>query len=639
MRLYEYVFELQDRVTKTMEKIQGGQTAMMRKFQQSQRAGVDAYDKVRHSAVGYEGVLNRIKRLTVGIFATGAILMAARDLTAVTAKYQAYDNAINFASGSAAEAAKNQEFLAKTITDYKLPIEASTSGFKQLAASMMGTKLQGQATRDIFDGVSVAATAMNLSGEQVNGTYLALGQMMSKGKVQAEELRGQLGERLPGAFLIAARAMGVTQAKLNKMLEQGEVISDVFLPKFAAELKRTFEGALPDAINSLQANMNAFETETTRMKVQLGTELRPAMASFFETMSEGLREINPLLMSSGQSLNAYLVANKDGMLNVIKSGVGFLQFIADHRSQIVFLAKAYLTYKAAMIGYNLAIKGSIMFLTAYNAILRFTATASLIAATGIHTAKDAMAAFNLVTGMSPLGAIAALLVTAGTAFLLFRGKLKSSNDEFERFNKLNEDFAKSQDAQKSIDELYANRGSLSQRQAMDLQNRIKGQYESVEDQRTAAKIAFDQFNRANDIEALREKRANFLPLTSQTEIDATQSKIDEYNNLKKLNDTLYGNMGKLSKMMGGMAQVSKAMGLDTTDPVNPATPDATTQGSIDGIIAGGKKVTHVTLNIDTINGIGEVISTTVGENLDEIGDKILEVVTRALNGATQTAGN
>lgn len=612
---------------------------MMRKFQQSQRAGVDAYDKVRHSAVGYEGVLNRIKRLTVGIFATGAILMAARDLTAVTAKYQAYDNAINFASGSAAEAAKNQEFLAKTITDYKLPIEASTSGFKQLAASMMGTKLQGQATRDIFDGVSVAATAMNLSGEQVNGTYLALGQMMSKGKVQAEELRGQLGERLPGAFLIAARAMGVTQAKLNKMLEQGEVISDVFLPKFAAELKRTFEGALPDAINSLQANMNAFETETTRMKVQLGTELRPAMASFFETMSEGLREINPLLMSSGQSLNAYLVANKDGMLNVIKSGVGFLQFIADHRSQIVFLAKAYLTYKAAMIGYNLAIKGSIMFLTAYNAILRFTATASLIAATGIHTAKDAMAAFNLVTGMSPLGAIAALLVTAGTAFLLFRGKLKSSNDEFERFNKLNEDFAKSQDAQKSIDELYANRGSLSQRQAMDLQNRIKGQYESVEDQRTAAKIAFDQFNRANDIEALREKRANFLPLTSQTEIDATQSKIDEYNNLKKLNDTLYGNMGKLSKMMGGMAQVSKAMGLDTTDPVNPATPDATTQGSIDGIIAGGKKVTHVTLNIDTINGIGEVISTTVGENLDEIGDKILEVVTRALNGATQTAGN
>lgn len=622
-----------------MEKIQGGQTAMMRKFQQSQRAGVDAYDKVRHSAVGYEGVLNRIKRLTVGIFATGAILMAARDLTAVTAKYQAYDNAINFASGSAAEAAKNQEFLAKTITDYKLPIEASTSGFKQLAASMMGTKLQGQATRDIFDGVSVAATAMNLSGEQVNGTYLALGQMMSKGKVQAEELRGQLGERLPGAFLIAARAMGVTQAKLNKMLEQGEVISDVFLPKFAAELKRTFEGALPDAINSLQANMNAFETETTRMKVQLGTELRPAMASFFETMSEGLREINPLLMSSGQSLNAYLVANKDGMLNVIKSGVGFLQFIADHRSQIVFLAKAYLTYKAAMIGYNLAIKGSIMFLTAYNAILRFTATASLIAATGIHTAKDAMAAFNLVTGMSPLGAIAALLVTAGTAFLLFRGKLKSSNDEFERFNKLNEDFAKSQDAQKSIDELYANRGSLSQRQAMDLQNRIKGQYESVEDQRTAAKIAFDQFNRANDIEALREKRANFLPLTSQTEIDATQSKIDEYNNLKKLNDTLYGNMGKLSKMMGGMAQVSKAMGLDTTDPVNPATPDATTQGSIDGIIAGGKKVTHVTLNIDTINGIGEVISTTVGENLDEIGDKILEVVTRALNGATQTAGN
>ena len=41
---------------------------------------------------------------------------------------------------------------------------------------------------------------MGLSADQTSGVLLALQQMISKGTVQAEELRGQLGERLPGAL-------------------------------------------------------------------------------------------------------------------------------------------------------------------------------------------------------------------------------------------------------------------------------------------------------------------------------------------------------------------------------------------------------------------------------------------------------
>lgn len=639
MRLYEYVFELQDRVTKTMEKISNGQTSMMRQFQRTQKAGTEAYNGVRHAAVGYEGVLNRIKRLTVGLFATGALVMATNDLVAVTARFQAYENAINFASGASSEAAKNQEFLQNTIDKYKLPLEASTSGFKQLTASMMGTKLQGQATRDIFEGVSVAATAMNLTGEQVNGTYLALGQIMSKGKVQAEELRGQLGERLPGAFLIAARAMGVTQAELNKLLETGEVYSEDFLPKFAAELKRTFEKALPDALLSLQSSRNAYETEVTRMKVLLGNELLPAMASFYETMGEGLRELNPLLISSGQSLNAYLVANRENFLGVLKSGVGFLKFLADHRQEITFLIKAYVTYKAAVIGYNLAIKATTFLLGAYQVVLRTVGTLSLIAATGIKTARDAMAAFNLVVGANPLGALAAVLAAAGTAFLLFRNKMKQSNDEFERFNRLQEDFKNNQASIADSERLFQNLNKLNQRQREGLASQLESQRNNVEDQLLQNRLSVQGV----DIEDLRARYrrvrgdGSAKPTPMAIELDRQirnyETATNQINQLTKSFDQL---SNRLNVVNGFVRAGQNAPG--GTDPVNPQ-PDAQTQQSLDGIIAGGKKVTHVTLNIDTINGIGEVISTTVGENLDDIGDKILEVVTRALNGATQTIGN
>jgi tape measure domain-containing protein len=108
---------------------------------------------------------------------------------------------------------------------------------------------------------------MSLSADDAQGVFLALGQIASKGKVQAEELRGQIGERVPGAFGIAARAMGVTTAELDKMMEQGKLTASDFLPKFAAEMEKTFQGAVPKAANSLQANMNRISNAFYDFKV------------------------------------------------------------------------------------------------------------------------------------------------------------------------------------------------------------------------------------------------------------------------------------------------------------------------------------------------------------------------------------
>jgi tape measure domain-containing protein len=637
MKLYEYVFELQDRVTKVMDRIEGGQGKLMRKFQQSQRAGVKAYDRVKSSAIGYEGVLNRIKRTAVGVFATGAMLMAARDLTAVTAKYEAFGNVISFASGAANEATKNQKFLNETIDRYKLPLESSNEGFSKLAGAMMNTKLQGQATRDIFEGVSVAATGLKMKSDAVNGSFLALSQIMSKGKVQAEELRGQLGERIPGAFNIAARAMGMTQDKLNKMLETGKVTAVEFLPKFAAELKKTFEGAIPTAINSLQANMNAYETQVTRLKVSLGNELKPAITAFFSTMSEGLKELSPLLIRSGQGLNNYLTANRDNLLSMMKSGVALVKYLIDHRKQIAFLVKAYVTYKAAMIGYNLAIKASTFLLTAYQVVLKTVGTVSLITATGIKTARDAMAAFNLVTGMSPIGAIAALLATAGTAFLLFRGKLKKSNDEFERFNKLNDQFKEGQKSREETTRLFNNLDKLNPRQRESLLSDLTSQRQGVEDQLMNSKLLLQETN----ISDLRKQYTEATTgNTNAAEIGNISRQINAYEKAESQRKKLSKSFDRLSNQISlvqGLVNVGNAPG--GTGSSSPLDAGSTVQQGIDGVIAGGKKVTHVTLNIDTINGIGEVISTTVGENIDDISEKILEVMTRAINGGVQSVRN
>lgn len=195
-----------------------------------------------------------------------------------TADVQGLNNAIKFSGGT--EGANNLAFVKKTVDDLKLPLEASLEGFKTLSGGLMGTGMTGKQTQDIFTSVAEGATVMGLKSEETKGALLALAQMASKGTVSAEELRGQLGERLPGAFGIAARAIGVTQQQLGKMLEQGQVLSIDFLPKFAAEMHRTFGPGVQGALNSARSNFNAFQNSLLELQLTFGEKIMPTVTDF-----------------------------------------------------------------------------------------------------------------------------------------------------------------------------------------------------------------------------------------------------------------------------------------------------------------------------------------------------------------------
>lgn len=142
--------------------------------------------------------------------------------------------------------------------------------YKSLAAAARGTALEGEGTRKIFSAITEASTALGMSTADTEGALRAIGQMMSKGNVQAEELRGQLGERLPGAFKMMADALGVSQQELNKMLEQGEVLAEDALPKLADAIHKAYGAAAQTAaLESAQAAVNRMSQEWTDLKNNL----------------------------------------------------------------------------------------------------------------------------------------------------------------------------------------------------------------------------------------------------------------------------------------------------------------------------------------------------------------------------------
>ena len=81
--------------------------------------------------------------------------------------------------------------------------------------------LTNRQVRDVFESVTMASTALGLSADNTRGVMYALQQIMSKGKLSAEELRRQMGDRLYGAFGMAAKAMGVTTAPTRRHAEKG----------------------------------------------------------------------------------------------------------------------------------------------------------------------------------------------------------------------------------------------------------------------------------------------------------------------------------------------------------------------------------------------------------------------------------
>lgn len=232
-------------------------------------------DDGRRSFDGMAGsVRSWIAGLGVGAATLGSINTAV-DTSAL-------ETAIVFAGGK--EGAANLAYVYDSVDRLKTPIESALSGFRTLEGSMMGTNITADQTRKIYDSVAVASRVMGLSADNTTGALLALGQMASKGKVQAEELRGQLGERIPGAFAIAARAMGVSNAQLDKMLNNGQVIAEDFLPKFAAEMMKTFSPGLEAAIDGPRARMDAFHNAVHRLQVQVGNGLMPVATALINTL-------------------------------------------------------------------------------------------------------------------------------------------------------------------------------------------------------------------------------------------------------------------------------------------------------------------------------------------------------------------
>jgi tape measure domain-containing protein len=250
------------------------------------------------TATGVErltGHLAAMGQLGAAVYILQQITQVMRAMSAEMLQVQVRAESLNMGLRFAAvgAAASEIEYLRKVTNGLGLDFQTSATAYMKFAAAARQTSLEGEGARQIFEAVAKASTVMGLSASENQGVLLALQQMISKGTVSAEELRGQLGERLPGAFQIAARAMGMTTQELGKMLEQGKLLSEDFLPKFARQLEQELGGAAEKAAERTDASLKRLGNAWEQLKQQIaGSGVASFIAGQLNILTDAFNDVS-----------------------------------------------------------------------------------------------------------------------------------------------------------------------------------------------------------------------------------------------------------------------------------------------------------------------------------------------------------
>ena len=281
----------------------------------------------------YQKAIGGLKYAITQLGLAFGVFDGIRALIDTQVKLDSLNLALKNVSGSTKEYQANFAFLKDLSLSYGQDLLVLIDTYKNFIASTSSSNLSLAERKRIYESVIKAGSALALSNDNVKGSLLAISQMFSKGTVSAEELRQQLGERLPGAFGIMADSMGVSEEKLGDMMKKGEVLADEVMPRFAIMLERAFGKNAEERLKTLGGAWNVLKNNITLYfdEAQKNVNVNKTLAFIIKTLGEN---IGSVLNESRQLITAFITFKavmlassirvsilNEGLLNIIKNAI------------------------------------------------------------------------------------------------------------------------------------------------------------------------------------------------------------------------------------------------------------------------------------------------------------------------------
>jgi len=210
-----------------------------------------------------DDALGKIGSIVSGAFSMEAIVSFGKQVFALTGQVQSLTIRMNELMGSQSAGTQQMNELRELSDKLGMSFKTVSNEFVSFVGAAKASGMEVGKAEKIFKSMTVALAGTGASSESVNRAMTALTQMIGKGKISAEELRGQLGEAMPSAMGIMAKSLGVTTQQLDKMMASGQLIAEDVLPKFAKEAEKAFGKNAQTMAEGMQGNMarlqNAWE--------------------------------------------------------------------------------------------------------------------------------------------------------------------------------------------------------------------------------------------------------------------------------------------------------------------------------------------------------------------------------------------
>jgi len=208
---------------------------------------------------------------------------------------------------------------AASVTErFNVPQELAARGMTRLSAAVIGAGGNIHNAGVAFENISAAIKATGGSTEDTKAAVTAMVQIFSKGKVSAEELSGQLGERFPAAVTLFAEANNMTTQELQKGLKDGAIGLDK-LWKFVLKLGDKYVD-VAEAIGSasVEAGVRS-QIAWNKVKLAVGTALQPIGADLQVIGAEILTSLVPALTKLAEVTGAVLQVFSGALVGIVEN--------------------------------------------------------------------------------------------------------------------------------------------------------------------------------------------------------------------------------------------------------------------------------------------------------------------------------
>ena len=231
----------------------------------------------------------------------------AKNIYETTKQLQSLDLALKMVSETQAIYSDNTAFLRDISEKWGIEIKGLTEQYTQFYVNAKD-KLSQDEIKTSFEGIAKAGSLMGISIDKQNDAFYGFNQMLSKGTVQAEELKKQLGNALPGAIKAATMAyqelnpkIKVTEQYMLDQMKAGNLISSEMVPAIIRAYQKLYGIEKVNKVDTLAAAQNRLSNSWTALVKSMNESDTGGISKFFSYLMVSLNNLLYLLIRANSS--------------------------------------------------------------------------------------------------------------------------------------------------------------------------------------------------------------------------------------------------------------------------------------------------------------------------------------------------